>query len=229
MTVVRLSGHSGAGKSRLLAALAGGPFELRRSVLYTSRSPRVGEIDGEDYHFRSLESIERLPRDRFLVGHVREMLQAVDLEEMEQFLRSSGLVVVEVFHGLWPDLKAAMGRRLGTRLLTASVFLTAVQPSTLMDLCRDKAAQVIREEVECILRWRNRNSQHEVLRRSDSAVEEILNAINGVETYDRIVWSAPEGPDGQDDWTRCESPVGQAANAVKEFLSFVNDVQPPSG
>jgi guanylate kinase len=53
MLLLRLSGHSGAGKSRLIAALPHHGITCPRAVLYTSREQRVGEIDGRDYHFRS--------------------------------------------------------------------------------------------------------------------------------------------------------------------------------
>jgi guanylate kinase len=49
-----ISAPSGAGKSSLIAALlAQEPFKttLRRVITYTSRAPRKGEINGQDYHF----------------------------------------------------------------------------------------------------------------------------------------------------------------------------------
>ncbi len=62
--LVILSGPSGAGKStvvrRLLEAC---PLPLRLSVSATTRPPRPGEIDGQDYHFLTVDEFRRR-RDR---------------------------------------------------------------------------------------------------------------------------------------------------------------------
>src|SRR2546428_8604720 len=89
--LVLLSGPSCVGKSPLAKAL--GRFhpalsaKLQPIVLYNSRSPRPGERDGEDYHFRSREQIEAL-RDRknYVVMDVRGDLQALDLEDLSALL-----------------------------------------------------------------------------------------------------------------------------------------------
>jgi guanylate kinase len=61
-----LSGPSGAGKTTLLESLdATRDFEY--SVSCTTRAPRPGEVDGEDYHFMTeAEFRERLDRNEFL-------------------------------------------------------------------------------------------------------------------------------------------------------------------
>ena len=54
-------------------------------MLYNCRSPRPGEIDGKDYHFRSREVIEGLrEKKNFIVLDVRGDLQAVDLNDAER-------------------------------------------------------------------------------------------------------------------------------------------------
>ena len=66
--LVILSGPSCVGKSPLKRALA--RFypklwnRLTKLVLFTSRAPRPGELDGEDYHFRTRDQIEALKTDR---------------------------------------------------------------------------------------------------------------------------------------------------------------------
>src|SRR5712692_6388197 len=89
--LVILSGPSCVGKSPLAKAL--GRFHpdlsatLQPIVLYNSRSPRPGERDGDDYHFRSREQIEAL-RDRknYVVMDVRGDLHALDLEDLSALL-----------------------------------------------------------------------------------------------------------------------------------------------
>jgi guanylate kinase len=53
-----LSAPSGAGKTTLCNALRQKP-EFVWSVSCTTRTPRPGEVDGEDYHFLSREEFER--------------------------------------------------------------------------------------------------------------------------------------------------------------------------
>ena len=56
-----LSAPSGAGKSTLAQAVIAATPELVRSVTYTTRPPRPGEVDGGDYHFISHEAfLQRL-------------------------------------------------------------------------------------------------------------------------------------------------------------------------
>jgi guanylate kinase len=61
--VVILSGPSGAGKSTLRRRLIEcATVPLIRSVSATTRSPRLGEVDGVDYHFLSPDEFARRRR-----------------------------------------------------------------------------------------------------------------------------------------------------------------------
>ena len=91
-----LSGPSCVGKGPLLAAL--GKFypslitDWKKLVLYNSRAPRPGEIDGKDYHFRKREVIEAFEGDKnYLVADVRGDLQAVDLKQLRGDIRMSDI------------------------------------------------------------------------------------------------------------------------------------------
>src|ERR1700749_1129431 len=53
-----VSAPSGAGKSTLLAALRPGA-DFVYSISCTTRKPRPGELDGEDYHFLDREEFEQ--------------------------------------------------------------------------------------------------------------------------------------------------------------------------
>ncbi|MBM3372910.1 MAG: guanylate kinase, partial [Betaproteobacteria bacterium] len=55
-----VSAPSGAGKTSLVAALLAADQRVRKSVSYTTRVPRPGEIDGRHYHFTSMEQFEKL-------------------------------------------------------------------------------------------------------------------------------------------------------------------------
>ena len=224
MMLLRLSGHSGAGKSRLTAALPKHGLSCPRAVLYTSRPARDGEFHGQDYYFLSRAAIAALPAGNFFVGPVREMLQAVDLDQLEHDLRTNDLVLIEIFHTLWPGLESRIKERIGTELRTASVFMTAVSPDHLKSLADDGArGEHVRTEVNNILTIRAKDDPPKIKKRAASAVQEILAAIGpeGSEEYAKVFYSAPEGPDGQDDWTREDHPVGRAKAVLDDFIQFV--------
>ncbi len=226
MILIHLAGHSGAGKSRLTAALPKCGISVSRAVLYTSRAPRDGEVHGRDYYFLSKGAIAALPRESFFVGSVREMLQAVDLQQLQESLESErhSLVLVEIFADLWPELCKRVAERLKGERRTASVFLTAVDPEIVKALPDNKVrGRYIRNEVERILTWRRKDDPDKVALRAESAVTEVLGALglNGPSRYNLVLHSSPEGPDGEDDWTRAETPAGQAKQVLDKVVDLV--------
>ena len=66
-----LSSPSGAGKSTITRALMERHDDLTMSVSATTRSPRPGEIDGEHYHFISVDEHKRMVRDGEFLEHAR--------------------------------------------------------------------------------------------------------------------------------------------------------------
>jgi guanylate kinase len=61
--LVIVSAPSGAGKTSLVAALLASDSRARKSVSYTTRSPRPGESNGRDYHFVTAAEFERMVKD----------------------------------------------------------------------------------------------------------------------------------------------------------------------
>jgi len=62
---------------------------LQPVVLCNSRSPRAGETDGVEHHFRSREDIELMRDDgRYVVVDVRGDLQALDAAELSEILQT---------------------------------------------------------------------------------------------------------------------------------------------
>jgi guanylate kinase len=57
--VIVVSGPSGVGKGTVIRHLRELRPDLRRSVSCTTRPPRDGEVEGQDYHFISPEEFER--------------------------------------------------------------------------------------------------------------------------------------------------------------------------
>ena len=62
---------SGAGKTSLVKALMEREPKLRFSVSYTTRKPRVNEIDGRDYHFISQAQFEKWSANDEFLEHAR--------------------------------------------------------------------------------------------------------------------------------------------------------------
>ncbi|MDX9905124.1 MAG: hypothetical protein RBS55_00910 [Bacteroidales bacterium] len=224
MLLIRLSGHSCAGKTRLVIALGQQGLTCPKVLRYTSRAPRSGETDGEDYFFRTREYIASLPEKDFLVGPVRNMMQAFDLHHIETLLRSNPVVIIEIYPALWPMLISRMSERLGNDLKTASVFLTAVDPRQIkLFRTKEEKAGYIASEVYKMLLFRNKDHVEDIKIRACSAAVEILEALSpaGRKQYEKIIFSAPEGPDGQDEWTREYEPAGQAKTALEDFITMI--------
>ena len=53
-SVFIVSAPSGAGKTSLVRALLDADSQVKLSVSYTTRAPRPGEVEGQDYHFVDL-------------------------------------------------------------------------------------------------------------------------------------------------------------------------------
>jgi guanylate kinase len=90
--LVILSGPSCVGKSPLDRALKRLYPDVRNKlqplVLYNSRDPRQGEVNGVDYHFRTRDQIMEMQDDhRFVIMDVRGDLQVLDLLDLELLLK----------------------------------------------------------------------------------------------------------------------------------------------
>jgi len=66
-----LSGPSGVGKGSVVSAILRLRPEVWRSVSVTTREPRPGEVDGEDYVFVDEPTFERMVADGDLLEHAR--------------------------------------------------------------------------------------------------------------------------------------------------------------
>ncbi len=67
--LIILSSPSGAGKSTLARRLRAWDPSIRFSVSATTRSPREGEVDGEDYYFLTEEAFKRQVADGEMLEH----------------------------------------------------------------------------------------------------------------------------------------------------------------
>ena len=153
--LIILSGPSGAGKSTVVRHLLTDcslPIVLSASA--TTRQPRVGEMDGKDYHFVSLEEFERMR----VAGEF--------LEYKEVFGRGDwyGTVSAEVDRGLnsgkWVILEIDVQGALAVMQLRADTISFFVHPGSL-------------EELAIRLRRRGTDSKDAIRRRLEVAAEEL--------------------------------------------------------
>lgn len=150
--LVILSGPSGVGKDTVLNAWRAANPRVRRVVAYTTRAPRAGEVDGEDYHFVTFpEFLLKAEAGDFLEHkQVHDNWYATPLRDMEAMLAEGLIAVLKI------DVQGAI-EAMGLRPDAKSVFL--LPPSD--------------EELERRIRSRKTDSPEAIERRLRNARAEI--------------------------------------------------------
>ena len=67
--LIILSSPSGAGKSTLAKRLRSWDDSIRFSVSATTRAPREGEVDGQDYHFSTVDEFKAAVTEGEMLEH----------------------------------------------------------------------------------------------------------------------------------------------------------------
>lgn len=224
--LVILSGPSCAGKTPLKRALhrefpALGE-SLRSPVLYNSRAPRPTERDGEEYHFRKRHEIEALRRDdRYLVIEARSDLQAVNLEELESWLKDGDVL----YEG---QVDVALALKRAPRLRHArilDVFLSPVSGAELRAF--QQASAPLAEVIADLMRRRL------VRRLQNQGSLTTLPALQDIETRACAAYAAmqraPEfsfvipNHDGEDSdhWSAFPCSIGDARRCLQALVSLL--------
>jgi guanylate kinase len=231
--LVILSGPSCVEKSPLAKALARFYPELQKRlqplVLYNSRAPRIGEVDGVDYHFRSREEVESLKaKNHFVVLDVRGDLQALDIQELSASL-GKGDVFFEgnPFVGRVLQTSSALSgvNRLSVFMSSLSrdeiLFLKAKPSVSLPDIIAD----VMRRKL--LRRARRQKGEElslkdleEVERRASSAYRELKEA-----QHFQYVIPNHDGEDS-DNWDAFYYTLGDVRLALLAFVSFLEGKAP---
>jgi guanylate kinase len=230
--LVILSGPSCVGKSPLAKALGKFYPELRSRlqplVLYNSRDPRPGEVDGVDYHFRSREEIEPLKaKDHFLVMDVRGDLHALDLQELSESLAKG-----DVFFEGNPFVgRALLTSPALTDVNRLSVFMSPLSRDEILFLKEkhnvslpDLIADVMRRKL--LRRTRRQKGDlaltdlENIEKRASSANLELEEAH-----YFQYVIPNHDGEDSEN-WDAFYYPVGDARVALLAFVSLLEGKTP---
>jgi guanylate kinase len=159
---VILSAPSGGGKTTIARELLRHRGDLGYSVSCTTRSPRVGEMDGRDYYFLSRAEFERR-RDAGEFAECAEVhgnMYGTLRAEVQRVIGAGKHVVMDI------DVQ---GARQFTRVFPESVTIFVLPPS----------AEVLLER----LRRRQTESKEQLARRLQSALTE----LQAVDSYQYVV------------------------------------------
>lgn len=118
-----ISGPSGVGKGTVRAELFSREnHKLVYSVSATTRAPRVGEVDGVDYFFKSKEEFEDMIEKRQLIEHAHFVgnYYGTPLSYVEEMLEKGLDVVLEI---------EVQGATQVKRVINNAVFIFIAPPS----------------------------------------------------------------------------------------------------
>ena len=160
--LIVVSGPSGAGKGTVLAHTVEKYPNLKYSVSVTTRAPRAGEVDGVNYYFKSVEEFQQMLKDnKFLeCQKVYDNYYGTPIDLVRERLDEGYDVVLEI------DVKGA----LDVKNKYPEAVMIFISPSK-------------RSTIEERLRGRSTESEQQLKLRTDSAIEEIKQAV----LYDYIV------------------------------------------
>jgi guanylate kinase len=222
-----LSGPSCVGKGPLHTAFRSfypeAAARLKKLVLFNCRSPRPGEIDGEDYHFRSRKEIETLrEKGNFIVLDVRGDLQAVDLSDAERTLAAGDLF----FEG-----NPFVGRKLqdafASKVPVLSIFLAPLSQEEILFLQSREHSLSLADFLTDVMRrklLRRTQRQKNILSLKD--LENIERRAMSAYTELKEAWSFEyviPNHDGEDseNWDAFYYPVGDARKALLTFADLI--------
>ena len=238
--LVILSGPSCVGKSPLDRALGRFYPELRKRlqklVLFNSRAPRPGEVDGMDYHFRMREEIEALrAENRYVVMDVRGDLQALDVEALLVLL---GEGAADASKDAFFEGNPFVGGTLLTHPRLAgvdrlSVFVSPLSKEEIIYLkaperhvaLPDLVTDVMRRKL--LRRTRRQKSEfsakdlENIEKRASSAYRELKEAWH----FDYVIPNQ-DGEDS-DNWDAFYYPLGDARKVLVTFAALLEGREPP--
>ncbi len=226
--LVILSGPSCVGKGPLYAALRKFyPYlarQLTKLVLYDSRAPRPGEVDGVDFHFRTREYIEGLRgREGFTVFEVRGDLQALDTRVLADQLAAS-----EVFFDGNPFIGSGLlefVRQHGTPCL--SVFLSPLSREEVLEFRAPGRSPTLPALLTDMMRRKllRRTARHKGLlslrdlENIEVRAGEAYGELQQAWRFDHVIVNH-DGEDS-DHWDAFYYPVGDARLALLAFAGLL--------
>jgi len=217
-----LSGPSCVGKGPLVAALEKFYPELltgwKKLVLYNSRQPRPGEVEGIDYHFRTRERVERFHhQSRYLVTDVRGDLQAIDLDPLRDDLQTSTVF----FEGNPFIVEKLLENPVLKDVKRVSIFLSPLSQEEITFLKTREANISLHDFVSDVMRrklLRRTLKQKTILSQKDLETVErrALSALSEMACARHFDYVVPNH-DGEDseDWDAFYFPIGDGRKTLE--------------
>ena len=232
---VILSGPSCVGKGPLYSALrkfypnlAG---RLQQVVLYNSRDPRPGELEGVDYYFRPQAEIEELARKPgFTSAIVRGDLQAIEIASIQKILDQDK----DAFFEGNPFIPAKLSE--SDELLgipTLKVFLSPLSQEEILFLT-DPSQRANLEKLlpEVMRRKLLRRTKRQKINLSLEDLENIEKRVASAIVELREAWKFDyviPNHDGEDSehWDAFYYPIGDARKTLLAFAALLQGETPP--
>ncbi|MBH32325.1 MAG: guanylate kinase [Gammaproteobacteria bacterium] len=151
-----ISAPSGAGKTSLIQSISS-EENIKLSISYTTRKPRIGEIDGEDYFFISPSKFKKKIKDNQFIEHanVYDHYYGTSIDQINTYLSDENFVILEIdYQGAYKIKEKIPNSR--------SIFI--LPPSIV--------------ELESRLKKRNLDNKDTIAKRMNNAAHEIKQAKN---------------------------------------------------
>lgn len=96
--LIIVSGPSGAGKDTVLSKILEKRNDINLSISYTTRLPRIGEVNGKDYNFISRDEFKKIIDDGGMIEYACycENYYGTPKFEVEKSINSGKSVVLEI-------------------------------------------------------------------------------------------------------------------------------------
>ena len=230
--LIIITGPSCIGKSPLDHALKRFYPEVRNQleplILWNSRDPRPGEIDGVQYHFRSIEKLKELKSNPdFVVIEVRGDTQALNIKELAKKLMKGDVF----YEGNTYMAKLLIELEPIRQFVKTSMFISPLSGEEIRYLSSIESSKAISNLITEIMRrklLRRTQKQKGILSLKDLENIEIraksaFKEMKEAHLFDFVI----PNHDGEDSehWNAFYYPIGDARNtllSVKEIISDNN-------